>query len=652
MRNSTLALFGLVGWLNAGAVYGQALPQRSAAPVALTCGTVSPTPQQLEKLRHEVLPFERQRSAAKGGATVVYLPIKVHVVRKTDGSGGLDEAQIYAGLAATNEQFVDAHMQFYVAGPIAHIDDSQYYEFASENEEALCKANDVANVLNLYFTHSATLRGGIVGGYCGTRVFLIYSHANLDRSFTHELGHYFGLIHTFDQSNSANVAQRELVARTNCETTGDWVCDTPADPSERPGATYRECEYVGTITDAQGATYAPPTRNVMAYNFCGNQFTPGQLTRMESWRALYRANLAWSSAQPAAPTNLTATVTNPGATQFQQVRLHWQDNATDELGYFIERATATTDYAAVGVVGPNQAAFVDPAAPANQPVSYRVKPINAAAGFSNKVDVVSGLSYPMPRYVNKDCLPGSTYYQDANYLEEVHLSQGSTPLVTTLGIPCGPYNAFSAAVPLTAGMTYSGQLKSAVKIDAHGGGYYGQQYTALWIDFNRNGSFTDPGELVFSAATPAAGVNLPVTQAFAFTVPPSVSPGLTRMRIRSQQRDADGRVWDPSARAWAGAVEDYGVLLQGSTVSAVAPPTAATLDVYPNPVHDQLLVKLPAQGVWQSIALWDVQGRCVIYNSSLSGGPAALDVRLVAAGVYILEVRSPQTVLHHRIVKR
>ncbi|KAA9333340.1 T9SS type A sorting domain-containing protein [Hymenobacter busanensis] len=624
---------------------------QAALPTLLPCGTASPTAAHLQELRQRVLPFEQQRQGARPSAVITYVPIKIHVIRRSDGTGGLDEMQIYKGLAATNEQFVLANMQFYVAGQLNYINNTAYYDFDSQNEPALSQVHDVPGVLNIYFVKTATLRGGAVGGYASSqgRMFIIYSHANLDRTFSHELGHNFGLIHTFDASNSPNIAERELVARTNCATTGDWVCDTPADPSERPGASYYECEYTGTITDAQGNSYSPPVRNAMAFNFCGNQFTPGQLARMDSWRQLNWNNLAWSGSQAAAPSALGISVVSVGAAQFQQVRLQWQDNATDELGYFIERATPGNEFAAVGVVGANQTTFVDAGAPARQPLFYRVKPINAVAGFSNITSIFSGLSYALPLYVNKDCTPGSTYYQDADYLEEVRLSQGSTPLITSLNIPCGPYNAFaSSIVPLTAGTSYTVSCKAKIQNNA----YYNQQYVGIWIDFNRDGVFDDGSERVVRmlSATPAA--TLPVTQTFLLTIPAGVSNGVTRMRIRSLRRDADGNVWDAAARAWGGAVEDYAVQIQGGVSATAGAAAPAALQVYPNPASRRLRVELANGKTWQHVVARNLQGQVMEQWLPAKQAPEGLDVEKLPAGVYVLEVHTPQGMAYRRFVKQ
>lgn len=46
------------------------------------------------------------------------------------------------------------------------------------------------------------------------------SSANRGRVLTHEIGHWFGLYHTFDGGCPFSAAY-------DCETSGDWICDTP-----------------------------------------------------------------------------------------------------------------------------------------------------------------------------------------------------------------------------------------------------------------------------------------------------------------------------------------------------------------------------------------------------------------------------------------
>ncbi len=102
------------------------------------------------------------------------------------------------------------------------------------------------------------------------------------KALAQELGHYFGLLHTFSGGD-------ELVSGDNCATAGDRICDTPADPytaaldstmqlvdNENP------CTFVYRGQDEQGRYYVPHTANVMSYyaDECACGFTHDQLERM------------------------------------------------------------------------------------------------------------------------------------------------------------------------------------------------------------------------------------------------------------------------------------------------------------------------------------------------------------------------------------
>ena len=93
----------------------------------------------------------------------------------------------------------------------------------------------------------------------------------------HELGHLFGLKHTFEGSG------KELVDGSNCLTEGDGICDTPADPYVpfEPMTLYlEECEFISLKTDDYGDFYQPDVGNVMSYYPCACGFTRGQYLKM------------------------------------------------------------------------------------------------------------------------------------------------------------------------------------------------------------------------------------------------------------------------------------------------------------------------------------------------------------------------------------
>ncbi|UYZ64022.1 M43 family zinc metalloprotease [Hymenobacter weizhouensis] len=109
------------------------------------------------------------------------------------------------------------------------------------------------------------------------------------RTLTHELGHYFGLLHTWGPSNSAGQPG-------NCSLS-DGVADTPPTTGSAPGQCDLSFAPCGVLSNVQ---------NYMDYATCGGMFTNGQ-------KALMRAALALTCRSTlVSPANLRATGTQDG----------------------------------------------------------------------------------------------------------------------------------------------------------------------------------------------------------------------------------------------------------------------------------------------------------------------------------------------------
>ena len=107
--------------------------------------------------------------------------------------------------------------------------------------------------------------------------FDLVQNYDLNRTLTHEMGHYLGLLHTFN-------ATFDCGAESNCTTQGDKVCDTPPTTGSI-GCSAMECE------DTQ-------VENFMDYanDPCMALFTEGQRTRMRDALTLHRSSLLNSNA--------------------------------------------------------------------------------------------------------------------------------------------------------------------------------------------------------------------------------------------------------------------------------------------------------------------------------------------------------------------
>src|SRR5258706_505051 len=83
-------------------------------------------------------------------------------------------------------------------------------------------------------------------------------------------------------------------------------------------------------------------------------------------------------------------------------------------------------------------------------------------------------------------------------------------------------------------------------------------YTAAWIDYNRNGIFTDPGEQVMIPAASTASGNL--TRVQNITVPLTATLGITKMRVMMKYNVAPTGPCDGSSSYFD--IEDYDVDIQ------------------------------------------------------------------------------------------
>lgn len=132
-----------------------------------------------------------------------------------------------------------------------------------------------------------------------------------DTTLTHELGHAFGLYHTFQGINYTN--QTTCPVNNNCETDGDRVCDTSPSRSMYGVAVPNNT----SIDPCTTQNYDGTQYNVMNYTNSNRKFTEGQRDRAIMLMMEYRKNLITSTAgqDPAvvipSPVSVVAAQCNP-----------------------------------------------------------------------------------------------------------------------------------------------------------------------------------------------------------------------------------------------------------------------------------------------------------------------------------------------------
>jgi Pregnancy-associated plasma protein-A len=224
--------------------------------------------------------------------SVLQVPLALHIVRRSNGTGGIDTTQLITAIANLNTTFSQAGILFYIQGKTDEIWDDHFYTgIASQADiDTLRQTNRDENAINLYFTESFA---GSTGPLCGISSFsfsavqgIVLSNGcagvSYNRAtFPHEIGHYFDLYHTHETAFGP-----ECSTGTNCQTTGDLICDTPADPRIGYHNINGGCNYVGLEVDpcTGGATYAPDVLNVMSASprLCRTRFSPEQIGRMRA----------------------------------------------------------------------------------------------------------------------------------------------------------------------------------------------------------------------------------------------------------------------------------------------------------------------------------------------------------------------------------
>lgn len=235
------------------------------------------------------------------------LQISLHICLDSDGNPNIDMTIVDAALQRLNQDFAPSGLQFQYC-TITYMENHELDDLTVSqgvNEEThMTILHYEPNTINLYLVNSIanTFSEDLLGYtyYPNEGKDLIVmrkiSFNDYEPHFSHQMGHYFGLYHTDETQFGA-----EHPNGSNCQTTGDLVCDTRADPSGDADPE-DQCNYAGpTYQYAAGIWYVPSTDNYMSGYYetfsspqydCRCRFTPQQYNRMISQCLSFR-NYLW-----------------------------------------------------------------------------------------------------------------------------------------------------------------------------------------------------------------------------------------------------------------------------------------------------------------------------------------------------------------------
>jgi hypothetical protein len=212
--------------------------------------------------------------------------IVAHIVVDSSGTAAVDSVTLKNEIGLMNKYFSPIGVKFEIC-KINRVPDYTLYDLTDKKEyQELWTQYRVDNRINMYFCNSypdgemfGEAEPNGISKPDSANILVLSAHASAAR-MAHLMGHFFGLVHTFETKG-------ELVDGSNCLTSGDNLCDTPADPfelGETPEdylSTQEFCRFTDRSKDSAGQYFVPDVGNIMSmYFMCYCSFSQDQLRLM------------------------------------------------------------------------------------------------------------------------------------------------------------------------------------------------------------------------------------------------------------------------------------------------------------------------------------------------------------------------------------
>ncbi len=559
-----------------------------------------------------------------------WVPVAYHIVAKADGTGGESLKDVLDAHCELNEYFQQFNIGFYIFRIDTIKNDALYFMSDGQGGTNFSlgyqtfSSKNVANKCNVYIT-------GELPGLCGFATFpnsgssgggLFLNQgctgAN-DKTFPHEMGHYFNLAHTFETAYGV-----EFVDGTNCSSAGDGFCDTPADFCEQR----TPCPYTGSATDPHGDLYSTVIDESLFmsyfYDNCVFRVSQEEEDEMNSALSGPRSNLLNQTLPDVSPLDSTTyilPVSGDTAANSSVVTVKWQ--SVPRANYYMLRVQlSSSSVVIVDTVITDTTFTVYNLAP-NKTYKYRVRPVS----YGNTCGELSHYNY---------------------------VQMSPIKAIPTVIKPSCPGEAdATAAISASNGLYPYRFLWSTGDTTSSTGGLSAGIYTVTITDSNNeivvaNVSVTEP--LPISATINKVGNNLnadgvggtaPYTYQWSNSVTGQYNNNVASGTYSVTVTDSKGCT----------AVETF--LISSTGIDLV---TKVSMKVFPNPAAgiSSLQIQLELnERVMGTVSLVNVNGEIIMSNTReyiAGNNTLSMDIDKTLSGVYFIQFKSSDVTRCERVV--
>jgi len=255
---------------------------------ASNSGCATQIPANYMQLRNRVATTQNLVSTLKHDLCInKKFSIVFYIIADSSGNPGVTQPQLDTCIARLNKTFKRICVSFMNCSTVV-IPNHPFNRWSKDTIDPVVTKNWYAeSTINFYIPKDIL---GEAAGYAyfpGGKDVIVVEKGSITPATAsvvpiHEMGHFFGLPHTFAEisSTSTNTPSQEFVNGSNCVTNGDGFCDTEADCYPQNLSLGSTCHNLSGAKDANNEFYVPPVDNFMTYFDCRCRFTQQQYNFM------------------------------------------------------------------------------------------------------------------------------------------------------------------------------------------------------------------------------------------------------------------------------------------------------------------------------------------------------------------------------------